>query len=239
MTTARELMPDVPSNSGERGVALQCQSSPDGFLWRQLGSAGLAAIAEKVAAGHDLELDEALVLSRASMPLLAKIVELRPAVSAGEEVVAAAGLPIDRASTSPVSPKNIGLPLADWDSFCRALIAIRNEVRPNGATTAWYPILGKPLDPDHDCEGGFTGVEVLRAIALARLLLPAGVEVRAPLATLGPKLAQVALDFGAAHLGWVAPDGQTPADPLVADASLLDELLGSCLPTVVGWDQIA
>jgi hypothetical protein len=48
---------------------------------------------------------------------------------------------------------------------------------------------------------------------------------------LGPKLAQVALDFGASYLGCVALDGQTPNDPLVADPSVLDELLGSCLPT--------
>jgi 2-iminoacetate synthase ThiH len=87
------------------------------------------------------------------------------------------------------------------------------------------------LDQDHVCDGDFTGVEVLRAIALARLLLPAEVEVRAPLATLGPKLAQVALDFGASHLGYAALDGQTPDDPLVAPAAMLDELLNGCLRT--------
>ena len=85
------------------------------------------------------------------------------------------------------------------------------------------------MDRDHGCDGNFTGVEVLRAIALARLVLPAEIEVRAPLATLGPKLAQVALEFGASHLGYVAPDGQTPNDPLMADPSVLDELaLRSC-----------
>ena len=82
------------------------------------------------------------------------------------------------------------------------------------------------MDRDLGCDGDFTGVEVLRAIALARLVLPAEIEVRAPLATLGPKLAQVALDFGASHLGYVALDGQTPNDPLVADPSVLDELSG-------------
>ena len=74
-------------------------------------------------------------------------------------------------------------------------------------------------------------MEILRAIALARLILPAEVEVQAPLGTLGPKLAQVALEFGASHLGYVAPDGQVPSDPLVADPGVLEELLGSCLPT--------
>ena len=63
-------------------------------------------------------------------------------------------------------------------------------------------------------------MEVLRAIALARLVLPAEIEVQAPLATLGPKLAQVALDFGASHLGYAAPDGQSSGDPLIADSEL-------------------
>jgi 2-iminoacetate synthase ThiH len=76
-------------------------------------------------------------------------------------------------------------------------------------------------------------VDVLRAIALARLVLPAEIEVWAPLATLGPKLAHVALDFGASHLGYVALDGQTPNDPLLAAPSLLDELLQSISRTEI------
>ena len=70
-------------------------------------------------------------------------------------------------------------------------------------------------------------------IALARLVLPETVEIRAPLATLGPKVAQVALEFGASHLGYVAPDGQSPADPLIADPSVLDELLDSISRTEI------
>ena len=74
----------------------------------------------------------------------------------------------------------------------------------------------RPMMPARD--GAFTGVDILRAIALARLLLPANVKIMAPLATLGPKLAQVALEFGASHLGCVAADGEMPGDPLTADA---------------------
>jgi hypothetical protein len=136
-------------------------------------------------------------------------------------------LPIQRVASLPESPRRIGQPLADWDSFCRTLFATRGELSPTGAAIFWYPIVSRPLDRDQGSDGDFTGTEVLRAIALARLILPAVVEVQAPLATLGPKVAQVALEFGATHLGYVALDGQTPNDPLVAGASMLDELVES------------
>ncbi len=84
----------------------------------------------------------------------------------------------------------------------------------------------------------FTGVDVLRAIALARLVLPANVRIAAPLALLGSKLAQVALEFGASHLGYVVGNqsgdgGQSAGSPLLADQSVLDELCGSCSPTLL------
>src|SRR5208283_3625441 len=111
------------------------------------------------------------------------------------------------------------------------LIAIRGKCLLKSDRVFWYPIVTQPLDRGLGCDGNITGVDVLRAIALARLILPAKIQVLAPLATLGPKLAQVALDFGASHLGYVAPDGQVSDDPLLADPSVLEELLGSCLPT--------
>lgn len=220
-------------------------------MWRQLSIAGLDAVAEKVAAGSDLNLDEALALSRAGLPLLGKLVQLRLAIlitptmstrrapwTHGRPDVpgsspAAGPLPFERVTAVPDSPQPIGQPLADWESFCRTLIATRGELLPGETATFWYPIAGRPFDGELGCDGGFTGVNVLRAIALARLILPAKVEVMAPLATLGPKLAQVALNFGASHLGYVAIDGQTPNDPLLAAPSLLDELLGSCQLTAL------
>ncbi len=230
------MIPPCPESSGEGSAASQSSASRDGFFWRQFNAAGLVAVAEKVAAGHDLELDEALALSRASLPLLGKMVQLRPAAGAPADT-AAGTLPIARATSLPDLRPCIGQGLADWESFCRTLIAIRGEASPsgevprNGTEYFWYPIVEQPLDRDLGWDGNITGAEVLRAIALARLVLPAAIEVRAPLAPLGPKVAQVALDFGAAHLGYVAADGQTPNDPLIADPSMLDELLGSCLPT--------
>jgi hypothetical protein len=232
MATAPELMPDATSDSTEGDAALK--SPPvDSFLSRQLASTGLAAIAEKVAAGRDLELDEALALSRASLPLLGKIVELRPGNGESCGSNASSALPVERVTLRPRVEPRTGQALTDWKAFCETLISVRNEARPNEFAGFWYPILNNPLDRDNPGDGDFTGVDILRAIALARLILPAEIEVRAPLASLGPKVAQVALDFGASHLGYVALDGQTPGDALVADPTMLDELLGSCLPTAL------
>ena len=184
--------PEIP---GGDGAAPRFRASRDGFCWRQFRAAGLIDVAEKVAAGRDLELDDAFALSRASLPLLGKMVELRPVENVRGDMSFHEALPIDRVSLPPESPRQIGLALTDWESFCRTLIALRSEFSPDSAAISWYPILGKPLDRNDGPDGDFTGAEVLRAIALARLVLPAEIQVRAPLATLGPKLAQVALGF--------------------------------------------
>ena len=114
---------------------------------------------------------------------------------------------------------------------------MRPEKNSAEESLAWYPLVTGPLDREGSADGSFTGVDVMRAIALARLLLPAGARIIAPLATLGPKLAQVALDFGATGLGYVAMDGHAASNPLMAEASVLDELLGSCLPTALNSDD--
>ena len=176
-------------------------------------------MAEKVAAGHDLDLDEALALSRASLPLLGRIIKLRPPASdAGD--AAAGALPIDRVAALPESPTRIGQP---WPTGSRSaghssLVGwtLARRLTASCKTPFLVSDRGAHLHGDRGCDATSTGVEVLRAIALARLVLPAAIQVQAPLATLGPKLAQVALEFGASHLGYVAPEGQTPSDPLIA-----------------------
>ena len=72
-----DTIPPCPDGSGEGGSAPHSLASRGNFFWRQLSAAGLTAIAEKVVAGRSLELDEVLVLSRASLPLLGKLIQLR------------------------------------------------------------------------------------------------------------------------------------------------------------------
>jgi 2-iminoacetate synthase ThiH len=88
--------------------------------------------------------------------------------------------------------------------------------------------------PDENASNDdYTGVEVLRAIALARLLLPENVQIVAPLTTIGPKLAQVALDFGATHLGYVGSNGEPLEGPLAVNVDELKELQQSNAPTAL------
>jgi len=231
-STSKEIT-DRPDSSAEDHAAPQSREPSESFLWRQFIAAGLTSVAEKVAAGRDLELEDVLTLSRASLPLLGKMVELRSLANDTGGAAVRKALPIDRVAALPQSPRHVGQAPTDWESFCRTLIALRGEFSSSAAATVWYPSLGTPLDRDDARDGDFTAVEVLRAIALARLVLPTEIQVQAPLATLGAKLAQVALDFGASHLGYMAFDGQTSNDPLVADPSVLDELTESCLPTTL------
>ena len=219
-----------------------------GLFRRELAAAGLETVAERIAAGRPLELEDAIALSSASLPLLGRILQDARSSSEGgriekpwqatalqmdSEVSPTAALPIQRVADAAELPRLIGQPLTDWETFCRTLLATRGEVGTAGSPVAWHPAVTRPPDEDCSADGCFTGSDVLRAVALARLLLPANVQVVAPLATLGPKLAHVALEFGAASVGFVAMDGHAPDHPLVADPSVLDELLGSCLTTAL------
>ena len=208
------------------------ETSPSGtenFVMRQFRTAGLLALADKVRNGLPLDMDDALTLCHVSLPLLAKLIQLRPWGVDDDPAL----LPVDRIAEMPERATHIGQPLGDWESFCRTLIANREELTTRAESVAWFPALTEPLDRESTANGSFTGAEVLRAIAVARLVLPESVEVRAPLAMLGPKLAQVALSFGASHLGYVAVDGQPSSDPLMAESLVLEELLGDCQPTSV------
>ena len=214
---------------------------------------------KKVEAGLAIELDDAVLLSRASIPLLGRIVQSHPASvgwtsesvpelkpdaqASGDSSASLArrALMTDSAvrPTEPATglPRQIAQPLSDWEPFCKALIETRRELEATRETVLWFPQVTEPPDTHGVCDGDFTGVDVLRAIALARLVLPANVQIVAPLSTLGPKLAQVALEFGAEHLGFAASDdGQSPDRPLMADRGLLDELRGSCSPTPLKED---
>ncbi len=91
------------------------------------------------------------------------------------------------------------------------LIAELLEARAFRHLAAWAPHLATPPDRSELAGGEPLGADVIRAVAIARLALPSRVEVRAPVAMLGPKLAQVALQFGATHLGPAAVDARTAA----------------------------
>jgi hypothetical protein len=220
-----------------------------GLLERQLAAARLDRVATKVAAGLELELDDAVALSRASLPLLGRISQVRArstgfsrnsdeqppttAAQRGPGGTASANLPIQNVASLADLPRPIAQPLTDWEAFCRRLLEFRCQAYAACEPVAWHPEVSRLPDEEGSLHDRFTGVDLLRAIALARLLLPANVQIVAPLATLGPKLAQVALEFGATHLGYLATDGNEFESPMLVSRSVLDELRGSCSRTML------
>ena len=127
-----------------------------------------------------------------------------------------------------------GQPLRSGGEFPRELMAAREGLAGTGRWFAWYPQLGKRLDHSSLEGDEVSGWEVLKAIAVARLVLPRAVEIRAPLTTLGAKVAQVALDFGATHLGPVAADARTAAELRLPELETFDEVIEGLVPTAVG-----
>jgi hypothetical protein len=123
---------------------------------------------------------------------------------------------------SPRLAVAIGQPVAAGEPWIDALLALRDAICPSGRLAVWYPALTTPLDQSSLPDGEASGLEVLRAIALARLLLPHDVAVGAPLSTLGEKVALTALDFGAAHFGPLAADRPTALALRLPEAEALE-----------------
>lgn len=111
------------------------------------------------------------------------------------------------------------------------LIAELLEVRAFGHLAAWAPQLATPPDRSELAGGDPLGADVIRAVAIARLALPSRVEIRAPVAMLGPKLAQVALQFGATHLGPAAVDARTAAALVIPTEVEIVHLIENNRPT--------
>ena len=94
--------------------------------------------------------------------------------------------------------------------FVDHLLQFRARVVRLGRVDAWFPWSQSVLDskPRQVDSGGADplGARVLELIALGRLLLPDVVFIRAPITLLGPKVAHVALSFGANDLGFAAAE---------------------------------
>lgn len=131
---------------------------------RQLAAVGLDDIAERIAAGTFLELDNVVRLSRASLPLLGRIVQLRPLSESC--TFDNSDIPVERVATAIDMPRQIAQPLTEWDAYCRRLIALRGELAASSELAAWYPQVNRTPDENASSDDDYTGVEVLRAIAL-------------------------------------------------------------------------
>ena len=104
-------------------------------------------------------------------------------------------------------------PRPECRSFLEELFELRTKLFPAYIPETWYPWSSVVLDHGQPKQEAPLGFEVLFAIALARLCLPEVQFIRAPLSMIGPRMAEVALQFGANDLGYAAVDADT-ADQL-------------------------
>lgn len=110
--------------------------------------------------------------------------------------------------------------------FIETLFLIRSQLLPLRQVSVWFPWSQQILDRGSFCEDQPLGEQLLRAIALGRLLLPEVPFIRAPLSMLGAKVAHVATQFGANDLGFAAVDSQTAEVLGIARLSEVDKMLG-------------
>ena len=117
------------------------------------------------------------------------------APEAALEALADAGLKLARLTVNDT-------PERDWTAVCRDVAALQTRVR---AIRAFAPLARKI-----DAAQPTTGYEDVKRVALSRLLADNIDMIQVDWALYGPKLAQVALTFGADDIDSVAPADEAP-----------------------------
>jgi len=143
-----------------------------------------------------------------------------------ERLFVGSDLALQRRAAAAGMSTILAQPVVSATELCHGLIDLRPLVDDPATWIAWQPQVDRPLGDATLDDDAPAGRDVLRAVALARLALPERVAVRMPLAAVEPKTAGVALEFGAAHLGWLAADAATAEAlhlPQVADLADLFE----------------
>jgi len=94
-------------------------------------------------------------------------------------------------------------------NFVEQLIWLQHRLQQEPTFHIWFPWCDQLLDSGRPREANPLGAQMLRAIGVARLVLPNLKWIRAPLSMLGLNVAHVALAFGANDLGFAAIDAGT------------------------------
>lgn len=97
------------------------------------------------------------------------------------------------------------------EQFLRELFELREDLLASGQLAGWSPWSPVLLDRAAPKESAPLGLELVRSVAVARLILPEVEVIRAPAVLFGAKLAHLALLCGANDLGPVAVDLETAA----------------------------
>jgi len=95
------------------------------------------------------------------------------------------------------------------DSFLSEIYALRKALLPNKGVDTWALWSSWLLDSSIPQPDAPLGLEVLRALLLARLLLPEIKWIRAPLSLVGMRLGEIAAEFGISDFGFVAVDAES------------------------------
>lgn len=199
------------------------------LAWAELEEVALEGVAEELVAGRALGRADAVALGRASLPLLGKLVEVCGHRVPDLATLSAAGLICCDSTSGQIVPLEGQPPALTWERFVDGLLMRREAQASTPGPVPWYPDVEGVLDGSPMANRMLSAWDVLRAIALARLLLPAAVEIVAPLTTLGAKVAQVALHYGANRLGYLATDSSSSSG--AAEMAQLAELLRACVAT--------
>lgn len=97
-------------------------------------------------------------------------------------------------------------------SYLDDLFAIRPALGTSANFAIWTPSFRSILDDLEPVASSPLGAEILRALIIARLVLPPHVCVQAPVSLLRPKFAQLTLNFGVSDLGYVSAIGSSEND---------------------------
>lgn len=109
------------------------------------------------------------------------------------------------------------------DRFLSDLLIVRSRLTRSGLVAVWFPWAGSSNTGHSNSLAGIS-TDIIRSIALARLLLREVEYIRAPLSRFGRQLAEIALWFGANDLGFAAVDSRTAAALGICRMSLISEI---------------
>jgi aminodeoxyfutalosine synthase len=180
-------LPSIPPDTGEVRIVGLDPDAP-GAIGRVREVAAIAgSIPVSACAVHQLSAAAAARLRDAGLSLTSELVVDRLQGAGGLDAVRSVGLEIARCVVQSYDPRP---PLDVFD-----------QVRAFGAIRSFAP-LPRAIDPALPT----TGYEDVKAVAMARLYLGEVSTISVDWSLYGPKLAQVALTFGADDLDAVAAD---------------------------------
>lgn len=150
------------------------------FSLKILQQQGLGEIAEDISNLQQLNQEQAKQLIHISSPLLLKLCELQTQVASDVNITP----PTQNSNSEKTSLQQ------DLNSFIKCIEKLQNS-----NITTWKPSLNYQLDKLPLAEDAILGLEVMRKICIARLMLGIKTNFIIPTSILGNNLSNIALRF--------------------------------------------